>query len=86
MKIIMNQMIETVLSWYNESSANSKNEFKTCEEDDLVRYHSSLGRDIRNHFKLWVNYVPEMYEDGMCGHPDEISMEVITKVWRKVNE
>jgi len=80
------EMVEIVLGWYNEIDTTSQQEFKLCSEDDLVTYHSTLGRDIRNQFKLWVNYIPEMYsdEDGLDNHPDEISMQVIKEVWKKL--
>ena len=80
------EMAQIVMEWYDDPSHSYKLVLKHCSEDDLISYHSTLGREIRNHFKLWVNYVPEMYsdEDGLDNHPDEISMQVIKEVWKKL--
>ena len=52
-----------------------------CEhENDIYRFHSSVGRWIRNTFKLWDLENPNM--DGM--HPDEMSTEILKEIWRAV--
>ena len=51
--------------------------FFTCNPRDLVQYHHTLGRYIRNKYDLWGTNMPE---NGQ--HPDDYSMEVIELVWR----
>lgn len=47
--------------------------------DDLIGYHHTLGRDIRNNYNLWghpvlsANYV----------HPDDFSMQIIKELHLK---
>lgn len=55
----------------------------------LIDYHSTLGRHIRNKYKLWdYEWTPE-YDDSMVDHskfhPDNLSMEIIKQVWLKGN-
>ena len=62
-------------------------EFKTCKIEDLISYHHSLGRSIRNHFKLWQYEWKTHIVSGIdCSedHPDNISMQVIIEVWKKL--
>jgi len=87
MKNSMKTMVDIVYGWYLEQDVNSQNSFRTCDEQYLYDYHHSLGRDIRNHFKLWdTNWIPEIVEgvDFSENHPDAISMEVIKQVWCKI--
>ena len=49
-------------------------------ENDVYRFHSSVGRWIRNTFKLWDASNPHL--DGM--HPDEMSTEILKGIWRTV--
>ena len=76
-----------------EWTAEELNEFfLTGLRDDytLSRFHTSLGRDIRNEYNLWsIPWVPEMGE--YCGclcdmspyHPDNVSGTIIKEVWKK---
>lgn len=53
---------------------------------DLVLYHSTLGRYIRNHYKLWERQWTPIIENGVDvspEHPDSISNEIIKMVWKK---
>ena len=50
--------------------------FFTCNPRDLIQYHHTLGRYIRNKYHMW--------ELSTEGHPDDTSMEVIELVWRTV--
>lgn len=50
--------------------------FFACEKNDLIKYHLTLGRHIRNKYNLWSLKDEEK-------HPDTISMKIIEKVWEK---
>lgn len=55
---------------------------------DLIAYHNSLGRMIRNEYGLWQNeWEPVMIEgaDHSEQHPDAISMRIIQKIHQIVN-
>jgi len=63
-------------------------EFLSNKKEDLIQYHSSTGRFIRNHYRLWEKkWEPEMVDgsDHSPHHPDAISMRVIESVWEKGN-
>lgn len=82
------EIVNTVLDWYKEAPLKLQYDFRTCGFDALILYHDNLGRDIRNHFKLWETpWIPELVEgvDYSEAHPDRISMGIIEEVWRKVN-
>ena len=53
---------------------------KCQKESDMIAFHSSVGRWIRNTFKLWDTNNPHL--DGM--HPDEMSTEILKGIWRVV--
>lgn len=57
--------------------------------EDLIQFHRTVGRDIRNKYKLWeYQWEPLVGDDGVDyspNHPDAISMRIIEHVWRRVN-
>lgn len=53
---------------------------KVEKESDMIQFHSSVGRWIRNTFKIWDPKNPHL--DGM--HPDEMSTEILKGIWRTV--
>lgn len=56
---------------------------------DMIEYHHTVGRWIRNHYKLWERpYTPEINQHGVDvseQHPDAISDRILQKVWIKVH-
>jgi hypothetical protein len=83
------EIVTTVLGWFAEASEPSRHSFKNSTEDELIRYHHTLGRDIRNDFCLWQNEWEPKLVDGVDmseNHPDAISQRIIVEVWRRVNE
>lgn len=50
------------------------------DERDLIQFHHSTGRYIRNHYGLW-NLDNTLVKDT---HPDDLSMAIITLVWKRV--
>lgn len=83
------EMITIVRTWFLKSDKETQKEFLDCPRENLYKFHHSLGRNIRNEFKLWENeWKPEIVNgvDISPDHPDAISMEVITKVWEFLND
>lgn len=87
-----NEIVLQVLNWYKEDESNNIEEatiFKNSSENDLIIYHSSLGRTIRNEFNLWeYSWEPEIIDgvDYSPNHPDSVSMRVITEVWKQIQD
>lgn len=84
------EIVEEVVGWFMDAPVEGQVDFIECSEDDLIMYHSSLGRAIRNEFKLWeIEWVPIIDETGADispAHPDARSMLIIKEVWRRLNE
>lgn len=79
-------MAEIVNDWLTNASEKDQKAFKERSKEDLVVYHHDLGRQIRNHFKLWENeWEPNLINgvDFAEDHPDAVSMRVIEAVWEK---
>ena len=55
-----------------------KEKFLALEEDELGQLHHGFGTWVRNNYNLWHD---EMNYDM---HPDDLSMDIITAVWRKM--
>lgn len=90
MKNNREEIVNEVIKWFESSPEDAKEEFLSCSEDDLISYHSSLGRAIRNEFDLWqIDWAPMIDESGVDispGHPDSRSMFIIKDVWRRLRE
>ena len=84
------EIVEEVIQWLSEASDREVEEFINCPREKLIRYHSTLGREIRNHFNLWaIPWNPEIdYQGCDCSpyHPDQASMTIINRVWAIVQE
>jgi len=55
----------------------------SIKKEDLIKLHSTVGRTIRNTYRLWeVNHpaVPEWV------HPDEASMKIMEKFWDTLHQ
>lgn len=55
--------------------------------DDLIGLHHSVGRQIRNQYKLWDcrNPYVETEHETSPSHPDQMSQRIIEKVWREIH-
>lgn len=83
------EMIDTVFQWLVEESKIPQQEFLKTPFSKLVAYHDSLGRKIRNEFKLWENaWTPDIRNgvDYSPDHPDAVSMRVIEAVWQRAQQ
>lgn len=83
------EMIEEVYGWFVHEEEKFKKEFLSTSKEELILYHNSLGRKIRNELKLWerewkpvINSNIDYAED----HPDQISHRVIVAVWERAKE
>lgn len=54
-------------------------EFLNSSEGDLIQLHSTLGRYIRNEYKLWEDYDSELDK-----HPDDASFEMILELHKQM--
>ena len=84
------QMADVVESWMFKADMNTQREFIDTPKEDLIKYHTSLGRSIRNHFDLWGRrWEPQLEDKGgyqvdmSPDHPDSISMRIIETVWTR---
>lgn len=83
-------MIRQVRSWLKESPVDEIKKFLDTPKEDLIAYHSTVGRSIRNAFELWEKpWTPVIDESGADvseEHPDAVSMRVLEGVWEMVRE
>ena len=82
-------IIEKILELSNTWPEEAQKEFDATKEEDLLLYHDTLGRYIRNTYKLWdYPWIPELDNrnvDMSRSHPDAISMDIIKKVHKRRN-
>lgn len=68
-------------------SQDTIKELRACDKADLIRYHSSLGRAIRNSLGLWqIPWKPKI-KDGVDiskDHPDALSMAILEAIHKKL--
>jgi len=82
------EMVDEVFSWLEGEGIEVIAKFTDEQKGDLVAYHHTLGRNIRNTFELWkLEWEPNIIDgvDHSPNHPDEISMRVIEAVWERAN-
>lgn len=87
-EIEFEEMVGIVQRWFQRQSDETKKEFVESSKQNLIAYHTTLGRSIRNEFKLWEReWVPDIREgvDHSEDHPDQISMKVIEAVWDRLH-
>lgn len=81
-------MVAIAQLWLNKESKINKQQFLDTPRDKLVKYHTTLGRTIRNEFKLWDTvWLADIREGVDCSpdHPDQVSMRVIETVWERLH-
>jgi hypothetical protein len=71
-----------------ETLKEIRKEFVNTPKTKLVMYHGTLGRTIRNEYKLWeTHWTPDIRDGGVDyspDHPDQVSMRVIGEVWERL--
>jgi hypothetical protein len=60
----------------------TRDELCGLDESDLISCHFGLGMWIRNNYNLWEMQV--VSNDGAVMHPDDISQEIIERMWQKL--
>lgn len=81
------QIMYEVIDAFHVAPQEAKDEFLNCPKGKLIQYHHTLGRVIRNEFKLWEHkWIPELIDgfDHSKEHPDQISMTIIEMVWEEL--
>lgn len=81
-------IVGVVTNWLHEAPAEHRREFVSMTKEQLIGYHHTLGRDIRNEFGLWEYPWEPQLENGFDmspDHPDSISMRIIERVWENEN-
>lgn len=59
--------------------------------DHIIKVYIAIGQSIRNNYGLWLTTNPltkPYFEDNtkVEFHPDEVSMDIVNIIWRKLNE
>lgn len=70
-------------------SSATLDEFKNTPKKDLIKYHDTLGKSVRNVFQLWnVSWKPKIVDgvDESPNHPDQVSMAIIEIAWTKLQK
>lgn len=84
------EMVSQVTALLNKDGLKEiKKEFVNTPKGQLAKYHGTLGRTIRNEFKLWdTEWKPEIREgvDYSPDHPDQLSFRVMEEVWERLNK
>jgi hypothetical protein len=93
MKRAFDEMVDEVFNWIEGEPQENIDQFLGVKEENLFMYHDTLGRTIRNHFRLWEHPWTPIFQvvDGIKidvsnEHPDAISMRVIEEVWKRAME
>ena len=90
-EIIEDLLLEIKTEW---SDADRKEFFLTPWKYDngLRSFHHTLGRHIRNKYKLWerkdaavFNWNPNLRTgiEAAYDHPDNVSMKIMEEVWKR---
>lgn len=76
---------EIIDDLYYGLSSSELQKIKQETEDNLIMYHSTFGRFIRNTFCLWLTGNPNVVLNDLGdGHPDGVSMTIIRKLHERV--
>lgn len=84
------EIIDEVYSWLEGEHDKTIYDFVSQSKQNLIEYHDTLGRSIRNYFKLWEKEWEPVMEnqsgievDASPDHPDQVSMRIIEAVWKR---
>lgn len=60
---------------------------KLSSKQSMIRYHHTVGRFIRNHYRLWDEENPytDVSDPSDDHHPDQVSHTILEKVWERVH-
>jgi hypothetical protein len=61
-------------------------EFRDQKEEDIIKYHHTLGMWIRNNWGLWSNsHLAEYFNSLGVYHPDDMSTIILKSFYRYLN-
>ena len=62
-------------------------EIKRISENEMIRFHSGLGRQLRNEWGLWKadTELFKYFKDLGIWHADDMSGIILTSLYRKLN-
>lgn len=69
-------VVEVLEQMLNHPDQQDIQQFIDQPHDELIGYHNSLGRDLRNNYDLWGH--PTLAEHFL--HPDDFSFDVIQEL------
>lgn len=73
----------------NKIEPKELTKLKKFKEGELITLHDSFGRHIRNEYCLWKRPWTPRIENGVDfseEHPDQVSYEIIKKLWKTINQ
>jgi len=65
----------------NPDASKEREYLKTIPREDMIKFHHTEGRYIRNKYNLWDPDRP-LTKDA---HPDDVSMNILYKIWDILN-
>lgn len=87
------EIVEVLLSELSYEGRHNILYFNDAE--NMIAFHHSVGREIRNRFDLWSadnpyteigNESTDVYCVDNPKHPDEVSHEILKKLWKVVHD
>ncbi len=76
------EAVEIILS---EMTGRDKLLVRNTKKEDLIKFHSSWGSEIRNRCGLWDGN-NELIEDANAVHPDSVSAVIMEGVWEELQK
>jgi hypothetical protein len=62
-----------------------KSALKNTTEENLIMYHLSLAKNIREQFGMWEGN-SELLESCGASNPDNASMVIVGAIWKELNQ
>ena len=78
---------EAVKQLLSELSDTDKLAIKNTSEDELDKFHLTLGSYIRNEFGMWINneeLLKDCFPEGSKQNPDDASSVIIKALWKSL--
>lgn len=78
------QIVDLILADMSESEFLMLRQMK---KPQLIRFHHTVGRYIRNEYRLWDirNPYTETEHETSPSHPDQTSQRIIEKIWERIH-